>query len=523
MRWIIPLIVSAVLVGGPIAVVHAASPQSDEFNSVSLSSFWTVLDPSAPNSRVSLTDRPGFLRISSTVLNGGGDYCSCSNYNAPRVTQPCSGDWTLEVRMEFSPTFNYQGAGIFAPSPTTGDSVGWRIAERAYYPDGGGQVVRCLGNYVPYSGSVTYFRIVKLADTLAGYWSADGITWNFNGKASTLPVALGMFAVCHDWSGGNTSPAVADFDYFRITDAALPPPVSFCGGFDGNGSPPSRWIQSSNACGAPAEVAGELQLAQTDGCPGGYVAVELDPARFEIDGDFDISVNYRLPNFSVPVSPDDRATGLRLVDNSGGSYAAMERYNRALGDCNPGTQNYKAWFTNSQNCYSGVHWAATSDAVGKFRITRSATVVTDYYWSGSWVALNTLSLPEEAVHLILYGVNPTGSSAFDSRFDSLCVNADILTAVWGQDAGSGRFLRLGASPNPFSKVTTLTLVLPVPGPARLDVFDIVGRRVATLVDERMTAGRHVIAWSSSDQRSGMYLARLKTGGQIATCRLFLKR
>ncbi len=211
------------LLGALAAPALAAGPASDEFDSPYLSFIWTVTDPSAPNSYLSLTERPGFLRMVATVLNGGGDYCGCDNYNAPRMVQTCGGDWTLEVRMEFAPAFNYQGAGIFIPNTLNPDSASWRMAERAYYPDGGGQVVRCIGGYVPYTGTTTFFRIVKQADTLWGYWSPDGNTWNFNGKNLAIPTALGLFAVCHDWNGGQTSSSVADFDYFRISGATAVP------------------------------------------------------------------------------------------------------------------------------------------------------------------------------------------------------------------------------------------------------------------------------------------------------------
>lgn len=521
MRWIV-LLAAGSLVAGLPARAAAVSPQSDEFGSATLSGFWTVVDPSAPNSYVSLTERPGFLRVSSTALNGGGDYCACDNHNAPRVTQPCSGDWTLEVRMEFAPTFNYQGAGIFAPFPTTGDSGAWRIAERAYYPDGGGQVVRCLGAYVPYSGTVTYFRIVKLADTLSGYWSADGVNWNFNGRVSQFPSSLGVFAVCHDWNGGNTAPAVADFDYFRVTGATQPAPVSFCDGFDGSSlAPPSRWDPFATACGAPAEVGGELQLAQTGGCADSYVAVELDTARYVVAGDFDITVNYRLPDYTVPADPEDRATGLKVMDTSQGQYATIERYNRALGDCNPGTQNYKAWFTNSQNCFSGVHWAATSDAAGSLRLTRTGTTVTEYYWNGGWVALNSQSMPDVPVRPVLFALDPTGTSAFDVRYDSLCINATVVTAVG--DAPSDRGLRLEAGPNPFPAATQLSFVLPEAGPVRLEVFDVLGRRVALILNESMSAGTHTVFWRPAAVRPGMLMVRLRSGGQAVTRRLLLAR
>lgn len=72
---------------------------------------------------------------------------------------------------------------------------------------------------------------------------------------------------------------------------------------------------------------------------------------------------------------------------------------------------------------------------------------------------------------------------------------------------------LPPSPNPFGRRATLTYVLPSPGPVRLVVYDLLGRRVRVLVDRRQQAGRHTVTWHGRDPSgrrvaSGVYLARL---------------
>jgi hypothetical protein len=72
-------------------------------------------------------------------------------------------------------------------------------------------------------------------------------------------------------------------------------------------------------------------------------------------------------------------------------------------------------------------------------------------------------------------------------------------------------------PNPFSDHTTLEYVLPNPGPVRLAVYDVLGRQVRVLVDEKQQAGRHTVQWDGRDESgrrlaSGVYLARLVVGG-----------
>jgi hypothetical protein len=72
-------------------------------------------------------------------------------------------------------------------------------------------------------------------------------------------------------------------------------------------------------------------------------------------------------------------------------------------------------------------------------------------------------------------------------------------------------------PNPFRSATTVEYVLAENGPVRLTVYDLMGRRVKTLVSERQAAGRHAVRWKGTNAggapvASGVYLYRLETPG-----------
>ncbi|MEW5702761.1 MAG: T9SS type A sorting domain-containing protein [Candidatus Zixiibacteriota bacterium] len=81
-------------------------------------------------------------------------------------------------------------------------------------------------------------------------------------------------------------------------------------------------------------------------------------------------------------------------------------------------------------------------------------------------------------------------------------------------------------PNPFNAATTITYSLADDGPVRLDVFDVLGRRVTTLVDRFESAGPHEVSWTGRDERgqtvaSGMYFYRLIAGGTSDTKKMVL--
>ncbi len=83
-------------------------------------------------------------------------------------------------------------------------------------------------------------------------------------------------------------------------------------------------------------------------------------------------------------------------------------------------------------------------------------------------------------------------------------------------------------PNPFNSTTEIRYALPAPGHVSLDVFDLLGRHVATLVDGVQTAGRHTASFSTAgenglDLTSGVYFYRLTTPqGEAVRKMIFLK-
>jgi flagellar hook assembly protein FlgD len=74
-------------------------------------------------------------------------------------------------------------------------------------------------------------------------------------------------------------------------------------------------------------------------------------------------------------------------------------------------------------------------------------------------------------------------------------------------------------PNPFSESTSMRFFIErSPASVRIDVFDVSGRRVATLFDAPMTRGTHVVAWDGRDVGGrrvapGTYFTRLVVNGE----------
>jgi len=104
-----------------------------------------------------------------------------------------------------------------------------------------------------------------------------------------------------------------------------------------------------------------------------------------------------------------------------------------------------------------------------------------------------------------------------------------MSTATGVGAGGAGALQLGPPvPNPGRGGLRIPFVLPADGPVELAVFDLNGRRVATLLDGPGAAGEHRVTWDghAADGRAvspGVYLYRLRAGGAVLSRRGLLVR
>ena len=78
-------------------------------------------------------------------------------------------------------------------------------------------------------------------------------------------------------------------------------------------------------------------------------------------------------------------------------------------------------------------------------------------------------------------------------------------------------------PNPFNPITQIKYALPRDCQVRLEIYNILGQRVATLVDGRQTAGCKSVRWDGSPLSSGIYFYRLRAGEFSQINRMVLLR
>jgi len=111
------------------------------------------------------------------------------------------------------------------------------------------------------------------------------------------------------------------------------------------------------------------------------------------------------------------------------------------------------------------------------------------------------------------------ASASGTTQHALLLIEDNVTGV--TPPANGFPAHLWTSPNPFNGSTSVTFSLARPGHAIVSVYDVEGRRVATLADGSFAAGSHKVRWPAQDAVGdligpGVYLLRLEASGVVTT-------
>lgn len=88
-------------------------------------------------------------------------------------------------------------------------------------------------------------------------------------------------------------------------------------------------------------------------------------------------------------------------------------------------------------------------------------------------------------------------------------------------SGPKSFSLAPSYPNPFNSSTTIRYELPVESEVRLEIFDLLGRKIETLISGRQEAGSHSVNWKADDFSSGIYFYKIEADNHsdIRSCTL----
>lgn len=103
------------------------------------------------------------------------------------------------------------------------------------------------------------------------------------------------------------------------------------------------------------------------------------------------------------------------------------------------------------------------------------------------------------------------------------IDYGLVLQAGDEEGRPGALQLLQNYPNPFNPATSFSYRLDKRTRVRLEIFNLAGNLVASIVDRVEEGGTHTARWNAARQPSGVYFCRLSAGGWVQTKRLLLMR
>lgn len=246
----------------------------------------------------------------------------------------------------------------------------------------------------------------------------------------------------------------------------------------------------------------------------------------------------------IPEGSQIENAELRLVMNRSISGAKSMTFHEVLADWGEGSSDAGGQEGGGASAATGdATWVHTffpdqnwSNTGGDYSSTILST--TDVNMNGSYTWPSTqeftalvqkwLENPIENYGLILIGDESESTTAkrFSSRLHDAVEERPVLIVEYTGETTSNEVIseipesvQLNQNyPNPFNPATTISFSLPEAAFAEIAVYDMLGRKLQSVLSEQVQAGQHTVTFDASTLSSGVYMYTLQTGNQRLTRR-----
>jgi hypothetical protein len=176
---------------------------------------------------------------------------------------------------------------------------------------------------------------------------------------------------------------------------------------------------------------------------------------------------------------------------------------------NTGTVEVSPWYTINWAGWKLINWDMTKDGTGS--------------WIGNGVLDNPLKFDSFQL-----SYNPGGNTAGELYFDDLRIVNETTVGIKEENNSSipTSYILEQNYPNPFNPTTQISFGIPRSGFVKLEVYNLLGQKISTLVNQEMSSGYHSINFSAKgadgkDLSSGIYIYTLSANGFVTSRKMIL--
>jgi hypothetical protein len=163
-------------------------------------------------------------------------------------------------------------------------------------------------------------------------------------------------------------------------------------------------------------------------------------------------------------------------------------------------------------------YATSSDGIHWTKHAENPIVKTLPSWGGWGYTPGTILKLDSTYHMWYDSFNEMGDNPRIGYMTSIRTNITPHT-----NNLPSHYAMIQNFPNPFNPKTTIEISIPKSEFITLDIYNIIGQKVATLESAILGAGSHSYTWDASDQQSGVFLYQLKTANYLETRKMLLVR
>jgi len=180
---------------------------------------------------------------------------------------------------------------------------------------------------------------------------------------------------------------------------------------------------------------------------------------------------------------------------------------------------YEMWYEGTRAGLTQIGYATSTDGLVWTKSDSNPVLLVGPFadWDWSSVFAPTVLYDGTSYHLWYVGV----SSGLGLKIGYATVPLGSITGIADEGIVPEKYELSQNYPNPFNPVTVIRYSIPKAEEVSLVVYNLIGKEVAHLIDERKPAGSYTVKWDASNMASGIYFYRLQAGDFVQTKKMLL--